>query len=84
MEVVEIEVERGSSVAPILAGRAVARVDVTIVDPADSSATSTDADGWEIGALAVLLAAGVETVNGIDEQRIARVRAVLAALEAAR
>ncbi|MEO6989468.1 MAG: hypothetical protein ABI239_12580 [Aquihabitans sp.] len=83
MEVVEIKVERGSSVVPALVIPDAATVDVTIVDVVDP-ATAIDADGWEIGALSVLLAAGVETVNGIDERRIARVRAVLAALEAAR
>lgn len=92
MEAVEIKVARGSSVSPALAGLSApdeAQMDVAFVDPVDLAATpdpsaSDVADGWEIGALAVLLSAGVTTVTGIDEQRVARVRAVLDALEAAR
>lgn len=84
MDVVEIQVERGSSVSPLdLTTPDEGRVDVAFVDPVDP-ATTIDRDGWEIGALAVLLSSGVTTVSGTDERRVARVRAVLAALEAAR
>lgn len=84
-----MQVERRSTVAPLLAdldAPAAVQIDVAFVDPVDRGTDDdpVDIDGWEIGALTVLLPAGVATVTGIDERRVIRVRAVLAALEAAR
>ena len=91
MEVVKIQVERGGSVSAALVDLHTpteVRIDVAFVDPVDPATSPShpvvDVDGWEIGALTVLLSAGVTNVTGIDERRVARVRAVLAALGAQR
>ncbi len=55
-------------------------------DPGDAATDTGGADrhaGWEIGALTALLGLPVATVRGVAPARVARVRAVLHALDAA-
>jgi hypothetical protein len=68
----------------LLAQARTAGSDVVVVLDADHEAvTAQGAAGWEIGVLTSVLSLGIDQVEGADPKRVARVQAVVDALDAA-